>query len=131
MATADEVKPQPAAAAAATAAKEPEGEKVPSKRPADSAAEASCSSSSSNKRQRNVASPSATLQPPKPREEMSEEELKATLKRQVEYYLSDSNLATDAFFHGKIKEAEQQGIGVRHCSSRLRLTRFQLLSAAS
>lgn len=55
---------------------------------------------------------SSTIEPPKSREEMTTEELNATLKRQVEYYLSDANLATDAFFHGKIEEAEKQGKGV-------------------
>lgn len=77
-----------------------------------------------NKRQR-IGPGSSTIEPPKSREEMTPEELKATLKRQVEYYLSDANLATDAFFHGKIEEAEKQGHGVSCFSSfRLRLCRF-------
>ncbi|KAL8455503.1 hypothetical protein Emag_000632 [Eimeria magna] len=64
-----------------------------------------------NKRQR-TGQASSTAEPPKSREELTEEQLTATLKRQVEYYLSDANLATDAFFHEKIQEAEKNGHGV-------------------
>lgn len=55
----------------------------------------------------------STSVPPKPREQMTTEELRQVLKKQVEYYLSDTNLETDAFFHGKIQDAEKEGKGVR------------------
>lgn len=51
--------------------------------------------------------------PPKPREQLTAEGLRQALKKQVEYYFSDTNLETDAFFHGKMEEAERNGKGVR------------------
>nr|PIM01013.1 la domain protein [Toxoplasma gondii COUG] len=48
---------------------------------------------------------------PKKREEMTPEQLKQRIKRQVEYYLSDESLAYDAFFQSKMREAAQQGKG--------------------
>ena len=32
---------------------------------------------------------------------------KASIKKQVEYYLSDKNLAEDQFFYSKIEEAKE------------------------
>lgn len=63
-----------------------------------------------NKKQRCTALLQRTAK--KGRADMTPEELKATLKRQVEYYLSEENLCTDAFFHEKIEEAEKEGKGV-------------------
>ncbi|PHJ23292.1 la domain protein, partial [Cystoisospora suis] len=49
---------------------------------------------------------------PKRREDMTPEQLKARIKRQIEYYFSDESLSYDAFFQGVMKEAAQQGKGV-------------------
>ncbi|OEH79624.1 la domain-containing protein [Cyclospora cayetanensis] len=84
-----------------------------------------------NKRQR-TGPGASTLEAPKARGEMSKEELEAALKRQVEYYLSDQNLSTDAFFHGKIQEAEKEGKGVAlNISFVLSSPRIQALKATA
>ena len=44
---------------------------------------------------------------PHPDEDMSKEEKLVSLRRQVEYYFSDKNLSTDAFFHEKISGSPQ------------------------
>lgn len=49
---------------------------------------------------------------PKRREDMTPEQLRQRIRRQVEYYLSDESLSYDAFFQEKMKEAAQQGKGV-------------------
>lgn len=53
-----------------------------------------------------------TRDPLKPRDQLTAKDLRQAIKKQVEYYLSDNNLMTDAFFHGKIQEAEKKGKGV-------------------
>ncbi|PFH35569.1 hypothetical protein BESB_052200 [Besnoitia besnoiti] len=75
---------------------------------------------------------------PKRRDEMTHEQLKQRIKRQIEYYLSDESLTYDAFFQGKMREAAQQGKGealdVRFVLSSpriksLNLTKAEILAA--
>ncbi|KAL8437227.1 hypothetical protein Efla_006588 [Eimeria flavescens] len=117
MATGEENTPAAAAGEKSSDAAADAAESAAAKRPAGSqteklATENKMGKGRPNKRQRTGHPASSTIEPPKAREDMSPEELTATLKRQVEYYLSDTNLATDVFFHGKIEEAERQGHGV-------------------
>lgn len=48
---------------------------------------------------------------PKTRDEMTPEQLKQRIKRQIEYYFSDESLTFDSFFQGKMREAAREGKG--------------------
>jgi hypothetical protein len=55
---------------------------------------------------------------------------KAELKKQVEYYLSDKNLAGDRFFHEKISEAKEGWIDLTFILACNKIKSFKLKSAA-
>lgn len=82
------------------------------KRPGGAVSEATSGEGAANAKRRKTGQDGYKQPKQKSREEMTKEELLAVLKRQVEYYLCDANLATDSFFHERIQEAEKQGKGV-------------------
>jgi hypothetical protein len=56
---------------------------------------------------------------------------KAEIKKQVEYYLSDSNLSRDQFFNGKIKEAEGGWLKIEFILNCNKVKQFKLKNGAA